>query len=94
MTRSTKVLMAAAAFCTASVLWLAVTADDVGAQSDPPEPAQARFQISAWAHPGLQRTERSGSERAAHGAYIIDSSTGKVWRVDGSGSPKSIGTAK
>jgi hypothetical protein len=32
-----------------------------------------RYQVSSWAHPG------AGGIAPSHGAYIIDTQTGKVW---------------
>jgi predicted DNA-binding protein (UPF0251 family) len=50
----------------------------------PVRPATPHFQIAAWAHP-------SGAGPASHGAYILDTLSGKVWEVREGQAPKSLG---
>ncbi len=47
-----------------------------------------RFQVSAWSYSG---SERSTSN---HGAYIIDTATGKLWHSYTGHQPQEIGTVE
>jgi hypothetical protein len=60
------------------------------AQGAPPSPPQ-RYQISAWAHPAGSVGPNLGGSHAMHGAYILDTMTGKVWQVREGGRPEPIG---
>lgn len=45
-----------------------------------------RYQISAWSHAA------SSGQSSMHGAYIIDSKTGRIWAVINDNAPREIGT--
>jgi hypothetical protein len=61
-----------------------------GLAQQPPAPVQ-RYQLSTWAYPaGSIGTTGSGS-MAAHGAYVLDTQTGKVWQIREEGKPQLIG---
>ena len=61
-------------------------------QHQPPlQPMGERYRISTWAYPaGSIGTQGSGSQ-AQHGAYVLDSWTGKVWEIRENGKPQSLG---
>jgi hypothetical protein len=72
-----------AAFCVALGFLLAKALDSEPAYAQPGAPVgAARFQISAY--PG------GGAGNANHGAYVVDTMTGKIWRVMGIGLPEQI----
>jgi hypothetical protein len=62
------------------------------AQAQQPTAAAQRYQLSAWAHPAGS-VANSGGSQASHGAYILDTQSGKVWQVIERGKPELIGTA-
>jgi hypothetical protein len=49
-----------------------------------PGPA-GRYQISAWAHPG------NGALLPSHGAYLLDTQTGRMWRIIDDGELRRVG---
>ena len=61
------------------------------AQAQQPTATTRRFQISAWAHPAGTHTITGGGSNAMHGAYVLDTQTGKVWRIREGGKPEPIG---
>lgn len=72
-----------AAFCVALGFLLAKTFDIGPAYAQPGAVISApRFQISAY--------PVGGAGNANHGAYVIDTMTGKIWRVVGLGLPEQI----
>jgi len=71
------------ALCVAFGFFLARAIDSTPAYAQPNGPiSAARFQISAY--PG------GGAGNANHGAYIIDTMTGKLWRVTGLNLPEQV----
>jgi hypothetical protein len=52
------------------------------AQAQQPPAAPQRYRISAWS-----------SGPAFHGAYVLDTQSGKVWHIVERGKPELIGTA-
>ena len=67
------------------VLSNAVSSFSLFAQESRRNPYYPRYQIAAWSHAaGLGRSE-------THGAYIVDSQTGKIWSVIGEGEPRELG---
>jgi hypothetical protein len=62
------------------------------AQAQQPPAAAQRYQISAWAHAAGSVGPGSGGSQANHGAYILDTQSGKVWEIIGNGKPGLIGT--
>src|SRR4051794_24230091 len=46
----------------------------------PTQPPVHRYQISAWAQPGATR-DTGGFIRPEHGAYVLDTQSGKVWEI-------------
>ncbi len=53
-----------------------------------PNRGGGRYQISAWSH------AVSSGQSSMHGAYIIDSKTGRIWVVISDNAPHEIGTLK
>jgi len=51
------------------------------------------YQISAWAHPAASNNV-TVVDRARHGAYVIDTRSGKVWLIEGGAEPRPIGQVK
>ena len=49
-----------------------------------------RYELSSWAHPASYSGTGNFSG-ASHGAYILDTQTGKVWQVSEGGQPKALG---
>jgi len=49
---------------------------------------QQRYQLSSWAHAGA-----SNGSGAMHGAFILDTQTGKVWQIR-AGGPEPVGQVK
>jgi len=57
----------------------------------PPVPAQ-RYQVAAWAYPAAWSPPNGGvSDRASHGCYILDTASGQMWSIEGSGKPTKLG---
>lgn len=50
-----------------------------------------RFQVSAFAYPGLLAPNGNEVNRYGHGAYFVDTQKGDVWAVFGEGMPKRLG---
>ena len=72
-----------AAFCVALGFLVAKTLDSGSAYAQPGAAVgPQRFQISAY--PG------GGGGNSGHGAYVIDTMTGKIWRVTGLNLPEQI----
>ena len=53
-----------------------------------------RYQVAAWAHPGAIGAVGAGSLPSAHGVYVLDTQTGKVWQAKDAGELEPIGMAK
>jgi hypothetical protein len=60
-------------------------------QPQAPPAAPQRYQIAAWAHPAGSVGTNGGGTNAMHGAYILDTQTGKVWEVNGGGQLRPLG---
>jgi hypothetical protein len=63
------------------------------AQAQQPPAAAQRYQLSAWAYPAGSVGNNLGGDQARHGAYILDTQSGKVWQIIDRGKPELIGTA-
>jgi hypothetical protein len=50
-----------------------------------------RYELSSWAHPAAYNAQGNINSREEHGAYILDTQTGKVWQVKEGGEPRSLG---
>ena len=59
-----------------------------------PLSAPGRFQVAAWAYPGAMGGVGAGSIPSSHGAYILDTQTGKAWQTKDGGALEPIGAAK
>jgi hypothetical protein len=55
-------------------------------QPRPPDAAPGRYQVSAWAHPGV-----TGIGGPGHGAYILDTATGQLWVTRAEGGARKVG---
>jgi hypothetical protein len=61
----------------------------------PPTPgAVGRYLASVWAHPGAVGAAGAGSYQPSHGAYLLDTQTGRVWMIDEGGRSTSIAIAR
>jgi hypothetical protein len=61
--------------------------------ADTTGPPMQRYLLSVWSHSaGINNT--GGPISPTHGAYIIDTQSGKVWHISEDGAPKPIGSAK
>ena len=76
-------------FVLASVFWCAAPSFYVQAQQDAGNTG-SRFVISAWSNRGLENNRH----RPEHGAYIVNTEDGTVYSVEGTSSPKRLGTAR
>lgn len=63
------------------------------AQAQQP-PVGPRYQIAAWAYPARSIQSSDSSNQPSHGAYILDTQSGKVWQVIEGGKPEPIGDAR
>jgi hypothetical protein len=62
------------------------------AQNVLPGSALQRYMIATWAHPsGLMNVNQGTPSR--HGAYVLDTRSGKVWEIDG-GKPQLLGSVE
>lgn len=61
------------------------------ARTQQPTATTQRFQISAWAHPAGTYSNTGVGSNAMHGAYVLDTQTGKVWQIKEGGKPEPIG---
>lgn len=57
--------------------------------TETPKDTPSRFQISAWATPSDR-----GESYGAHGAYVIETQTGKIWEINPGKAPIEIGVLK
>ena len=77
-----------------SVIWLSgVVNPRVMAQGQAQQPAATqRYQLAAWAYPGKSGGNSDGSAyQPSHGAYILDTQSGKVWQIRAGGKLESVG---
>ena len=51
--------------------------------------ASPRYQITSWAHPAAYAANGAGNA-ASHGAYVLDSQNGDVWRINEHGEYKKL----
>jgi hypothetical protein len=63
-------------------------------ETPPVQSSVGRYQISAWAHAGSIGAVGAGSFQPSHGAYVLDTQTGRVWRIVENARPASIGAAQ
>jgi hypothetical protein len=63
------------------------------AQAQPKEPTATvqRYQVSAWAYPALPTGPGGGGSSAMHGAYVLDTQSGKLWRIREDAKPEPVG---
>ncbi len=85
MKRQNQLALAAISFVLLVAAWTAITSNKVESQEPKKLEGSGRFQMSAWA---------MSSNAGVHGAYVIDTQTGKVWSIINEHEPKLIGEAK
>src|SRR5262245_891013 len=51
-----------------------------------------RYQLAAWAHPAGSVGNNLGGDQARHGAYILDTQSGKVWQIIEGVKPQLVGS--
>jgi hypothetical protein len=56
-------------------------------------PPIQRYQLSAWSRPAAI-SDTSSFIAPTHGAYIIDTQSGKAWAIREDGEPKPLGSVK
>lgn len=76
------------AVCIFTFLYAAMSSVGNTAQDPKTQPSSGQFQISTWSHAG------SPGNVPMHGAYIIDSETGRVWEIIADHAPKEIGSVR
>jgi hypothetical protein len=65
-------------------------------QAQPQKPLSSvqRYQLAAWAHPAGSVGPQSGGTQAMHGAYVLDTQSGKVWQIREGGKPELLGSVE
>ena len=63
------------------------------AQAQQPTAAAQRYQLAAWAHPAGSAGNNLGGDQAGHGAYVLDTQSGRVWQIIAGRKPAPIGSA-
>ena len=63
------------------------------AQNLVPGSALQRYTIATWAYPSGLMGPNNGTQ-SQHGAYVLDTRSGKVWQIKDDGKPQLLGSVE